>query len=138
MIKKVFHTTLALLMILTVTGITINLHYCQDHLYDLALFSPAHSCCEEGGTGHCHMTEGISSMDHCVDSSIHVEPTGEYLGSFPEIGLTAAFAIDLFQIPQATIYTGSVAKAARLETFWYQEPPPFHEVDLAVIQTFLI
>jgi hypothetical protein len=138
MIKKVFHSVLAILMVMTVTGLTINMHYCQEHLYDLALFSPAHSCCEAGG--HCHMPDpgNTGGMDHCEDTSIHVDSTGEYVASFPDFSFEAQFAIELFVIEMEPVDQISAGAAFTLKTFWYQEPPPPHEVDLTSIQTFLI
>jgi hypothetical protein len=136
MIKKVLHGALALLMILTVTGITINLHYCHDHLYDLALFEQAHSCCESGG--HCHMPADQANMDHCEDSSIHVESTGEYLGSFPAFEFDEINVIELLLAERIITDQLIAEQFTSLETFWYQEPPPVREVDLTVIQTFLI
>ena len=136
MLNKVFHSTLAALVVLTVTGLTINLHFCQDHLYDLALFSAAHSCCETGG--HCHMPEKDSSMDHCEDSSIHVESTGEYLGTFITFSFEDSYAIDLLWMELLEITPERNAEQFALKTYWYQEPPPPNEVDLTEIQTFLI
>jgi hypothetical protein len=135
-VKKIFHTALAVLVVTTVTGLTINLHYCQDHLYDLALFSSAHSCCETGG--QCHMPAEGNNMDHCEDSSIHVESTGEYLGSFSTFSFETSNAIDLIWIEQLDFDPGRYAELFTLKTFWYQEPPPPNEVNLTDIQTFLI
>jgi len=136
MAKKVLPGAMALLMILTVTGITFNLHYCHDHLYDLALFSPAHSCCESGV--HCQMPGDSESMDHCEDSSIHVESTGEYLGTFPAFGFEDTLVIQLLHDGPVISDLTLSERFSGLQTFWYQEPPPVYEVDLTVIQTFLI
>ena len=124
------------MVVLTVTGLTINMHYCQDHLYDLALFSEAHSCCEGGG--QCHMPEDGLGMDHCEDTSIHVESTGEYLGSFIFFTFEDTFPVDLIWIERFETDPGRYIEQYTLKTFWYQEPPPRSEVDLTDIQTFLI
>jgi hypothetical protein len=123
-------------MLMTVTGITINLHYCHDHLYDLALFSAAHSCCETGG--HCHLPADGKNMDHCEDASIHVESTGEYLGTFHSVSFEDSHAIDLIWIERIEFGPTGYAEEYTLSTYWYQEPPPPNEVDLTDIQTFLI
>jgi hypothetical protein len=127
---------MAVLMVLTVTGLTINLHYCHDHLYDLALFSSAHSCCETGG--HCHLPGDSNSMDHCEDTSIHVDSTGEYLGSLVTFTFEDTFPIDLMWIERFETDPGSFTEQYTLKTDWFQEPPPPNEVDLTDIQTFLI
>ena len=136
MAKKVLHSALALMMILTVSGITINLHYCHDRLYDMALFAPAHSCCETGA--HCHLPGDSGNMDHCEDDAIHVESTGEYIGTFNPASFGDAPVIDLLPHFCSSVHEAPVEDRRSAETFWYQEPPPPNEVDLSRIQTYLI
>ena len=138
MLKKILHSALAILIVISATGVTVNMHYCHDHLYDLAVFAPAHSCCDPGSHRHCHAMEGISNMDHCADASINMEATDDYMGSFPAFELENTHTLDLLQAVNTVLNFQGEDQYHTLKTPWYQEPPPFQEVELSQIQSFLI
>ena len=61
MILKFLHITLAFLVFLSSTGVTINSHYCMDELKDLSIFLPAKSCC---GERHQELQENLCDQKH--------------------------------------------------------------------------
>jgi hypothetical protein len=67
------HMLLSSLVVVPVTGFTVNLHFCQGRVYDVAMFAPANSCCAEGRHGSPSCPETLEKEpDHCNDSTIRV------------------------------------------------------------------
>ena len=97
MIKFLIHISLSALLLLSATGMTINLHYCQDQLFDLALIRPADNCCETGmHENHCHHDADMANSNHCDDESISFESTSEYVVSAISFSFENAHSFDLF------------------------------------------
>lgn len=138
MIKKVTHILVACFILVSTTGFTINLHICHNEIYDLALFAPAHSCCEPGSQSQCHTSGDVTNMNHCKDESIVVESIDDYIGSSFVVNLENNHSIDLL-LTALIIYNVEVSDdEIVLETPWHKEPPPYQEVDLSQIQSYLI
>ena len=138
MFKKVIHIIIAGLILVSTTGFTINLHYCHNQLYDLALFSPAHSCCETSSEGQCHAGSTMSKMNHCEDESIVVESTDDYVGSFYTVSFENNNSIDLLLTASILIHIQGAEDGITLKPPWHKEPPPYKEVVLSQIQSYLI
>ncbi len=136
--KKVIHIIIACFILISTTGFTINLHYCHDQIYDLALFSPAHSCCEAGSEGHCQASVDMANMDHCEDESIVVESTDDYVGSSLTVNLENAHSIDLLLTASILFNVQGSDDEFVIKSPWYKEPPPYREVVLSHIQSYLI
>ena len=84
MIRSTIHIILSLLVTVSVTGFTVNVHYCQEQLYDVAMFAPAHSCCDTGehNSMDCHDSPDMDP-DHCDDRTIQLESANDlYLSSW--------------------------------------------------------
>ena len=138
MIKKLIHMAVAGMILISVSGFTVNMHFCHNHLIDLALFSPAQSCCDKGGQETCHPGNQVSNGGHCVDKSLQVGDTDDYVATFFAFDFGTIANIDLLhELSTPYKFQGSqpilAGPAPR-----YKEPPPFREVDLSEIQTFLI
>ena len=138
MFRKVIHIIVACFILVSTTGFTISLHYCHNEIYDLALFSPAHSCCETGSQGHCHSTGELANMNHCEDESIVVESTDDYVGSSFEVSLENTHSIDLLLIASILFNAELSDDDIVTEAPWHKEPPPYQEVVLSHIQSYLI
>lgn len=138
MFRKVIHIIVACFILVSTTGFTISLHYCHNEIYDLALFSPAHSCCETGSQGHCHSTGELANMNHCEDESIVVESTDDYVGSSFEVSLENTHSIDLLLIASILFNAELSDDDIVTEAPWHKEPPPYQEVVLSQIQSYLI
>ena len=138
MFKKVVHIIVACFILVSTTGFTINLHYCHNQIYDLALFAPAHSCCETTTQGHCHSTGDIANMNHCEDESIIVESIDDYLGSSYTASLENTHSIDLLLAASILINVEVSDDDIVRKAPWHKEPPPYREVVLSQIQSYLI
>jgi hypothetical protein len=138
MIKKVIHSVVACLILVSTTGFTINLHYCHNEIYDLALFTQAHSCCETATQGHCHSTGDISKMNHCEDESIIVESIDDYVGSSFAVNFENTHSIDLLLAASVLLNVEVVDADILIPAPWHKEPPPYREVVLSQIQSYLI
>lgn len=140
MFKLISHTFLSALLLVSATGMTVNIHFCQDHLYDLALNAPAHSCCEpdqDNNTNTCHLDHDMAKPHQCDDKSIKIESSHDYLvsGSSYDFGDTHSF--ELFGTTTLLIDSPDTEKSYTTRIFKYKKPPP-QEVVLAEIQSFLI
>lgn len=52
MLKRLLHIAMALLLMISITGLTIHKHYCHGELTGLSVFVDANHCCEASCT-HC-------------------------------------------------------------------------------------
>jgi len=138
MIKKVTHILVACLILVSTTGFTINLHYCHNQIYDLALFNPAHSCCGTATQGHCHSTGEIANMNHCQDESIVVESVEDYVGTSYSVSLENTHSIDLLLTTSILMNVEVSDSDHVIKAPWHKEPPSYQEVVLSQIQSYLI
>jgi hypothetical protein len=67
MFKRASHIIVSVFLIAVTTGITINLHYCNNRLYSFRLFGQARDCCDDN---HC---------GHCSDKSVKLEIHGDFI-----------------------------------------------------------
>jgi hypothetical protein len=138
MFRKVIHIIFACFILVSTTGFTINLHYCHSKIYDLAVFAPAHSCCEAGSEAQCHAPNNIDNANHCEDESIVVESTDDYVGSSFAVSLEDVNSIDLLLNASILFHVQGPDDEVLIEPPWHKEPPPYHEVVLSQIQSYLI
>jgi len=138
MIKKIIHSIVAALILVSTTGFTINLHYCHDQLIDLALYTPAQSCCDTGNVGGCHAGDALSKMNHCEDESIVVESTETFVGSSYAFSFENSYSIELLLTASIIFKDQGIHDHIVKKPPWHKEPPPYQEVVLSQIQSFLI
>jgi len=138
MLRKAIHIVLACFILVSTTGFTISLHYCHDQIYDLAVFAPAHSCCEAGSGATCHAPGNMDTSKHCEDESIVVESTDDYVGSSFTFDLENTHSIDLLLTAHVIFHVQGADDEVLIEPPWHKEPPPFQEVVLSQIQSYLI
>ena len=138
MIRKVVHIVVACFILVSITGFTINLHYCHKQIYDLAVFAPAHSCCEAGSGAQCHEAGDSDTKNHCEDESIVVESTDDYVGSSFAVSFENTHSIDLLLTASVLFNVQGPDDEILIEPPWHKEPPPYQEVVLSHIQSYLI
>jgi len=138
MLRKVVHIVLACFILVSTAGFTINLHYCHGKIYDLALLSPAHSCCEAGSKAACHDAGDLDPVNHCKNESIVVESTDDYIGSSFALELENTHSIDLLLSAHVIFQIQGAEDEILIEPPWHKEPPPYQEVVLSEIQSYLI
>jgi hypothetical protein len=139
MFRLISHIILSGLILLSLTGFTVNLHYCQDTLYDIALNSPAESCCENGAhEHHCHPVPDMDNSNHCDDETIKVESTDDFFVSSYSFDFDDVNHIDLFNRTLIFLENKLTANNTESEVLNYKKPPTLPEVVLSQIQSFLI
>lgn len=139
MAKFISHILLAALLVITATGMTINVHYCQGHLYDMALNAPAHHCCDtDMDTQSCHHDPVQPVKHHCEDETVTVESTSDYVIPACTFHFENNHSNDLFFVALLLDESPGAEAIATRRFFNAKEPPPLKEVDLARLQRFLI
>lgn len=138
MVKLISHMALSVLLSVSATGLTINMHFCQGHLYDLALNAPAHSCCEpDAGETACHHHHDMAKSHHCDDKSIRIESSQDYVASGFAFDFGDTHSFELFGTSTLLIEPAVTDKPFTTRIINYKKPPP-QEVVLSQIQSYLI
>ena len=135
MIRKVLHIVIAVFILVSSTGFTINMHYCHDQLIDMALLAPAHSCCDINDEDASQIQD---SCPGCEDESIVVEPGDDYEVSASTFNFENSHNTNLFLSPVIFNYFQGIDESTKDEVPWYKKPPPYQEVVLSQIQSYLI
>jgi hypothetical protein len=139
MIKLISHIILSGLILLSVTGLTINVHYCQDSLYDISLNSPAESCYENGAHENCcHPDSDMENSNHCDDETVKVESTDDFFVSSFLFDFENVHQIDLLTAIHILSENQQTANKIESEVLNFKKPPTTPEVVLSHIQSFLI
>jgi hypothetical protein len=138
MFKLLSHITLSALLLLSATGLTINMHFCDGHLYDLALIAPAHDCCEiDGSADACHHHQDQTKPHQCDDETVKVDSTNDFFVSAYSFDFENSHSFDLFFTTQLFIENPKAENSTVAGVLNYKRPPP-QEVVLSQIQSFLI
>ena len=137
MLKTIGHITLSAFLLLSSTGVKINMHFCQDHLYDLALNTPARDCCSEGEC-MCHHDHSHDQAGKCDDRSIQIRNTDNFVvsGFYPDF--ENKNISDLFFNTGNNTEIFGTFKPTVPRLYHFKKPPPDRDVTLSRIQSFLI
>ena len=139
MFRLISHIILSGLILLSLTGLTVNLHYCQDELYDIALNSPAENCCDNGAHDHhCHPDPDMENSNHCDDETVKLESTDDFFVSSYSFDFDDVHRIDLLFATQIHSELQHTSNNNESEVFNFKKPPILPEVVLSQIQSFLI
>jgi len=135
MIRKVLHIVIAVFILISSTGFTINMHYCHDQLIDMAFLAPAHSCYD---TDKADANQSQDSCSGCQDESIVVEPGDDYVVSTSTFNFENSQNTTQFLTSVILNYFQGIDEPTKNEVPWYKKPPPYQEVVLSEIQSYLI
>lgn len=139
MIKVFSHIILSSLLILSSAGLTINMHFCQDELIDLAVIAPANSCCEVGEKNSCcHQESDANHSSECSDESIEISSSSDFNITISAFEFSNDHSLDLFLTNHSLAGKLRIAETASFEKSISERPPLISEVDLPQIQSFLI
>ncbi|WKN44801.1 HYC_CC_PP family protein [Tunicatimonas pelagia] len=108
-------TVLALLILISSVGFSVNMHFCMGELVSVSLFGEAEPCAMAASEPSCHAsdTAKISKMDCCQDSSFSVKSEAEaatsYTVEIPRSALTSLVLLPFlpldFLLPTTSILT---------------------------------
>lgn len=135
MIKKIVHSVIVSLILVSTFGFTINLHYCHDQLIDMAFLSPANSCCDIDGEEASQIQD---TCPGCEDESISAESTDDFTFSSHIFNFENYHNSDLLISATIQYCFQDSNNHSAMEVPWYKKPPPYQEVILSQIQSFLI
>ena len=139
MFRLISHIVLSGIILLSLTGLTVNLHYCQDALYDIALNSPAESCYENGAHENCcHPDPDKENTNHCDDETVKVESTDDFFVSSFSFDFEDVHQIDLLFAIHILSENQHTANKTESVVLNFKKPPTTPEVVLSHIQSFLI
>ena len=135
MIRKVLHSVIAVFILISSTGFTINMHYCHDQLIDMAFLVPAHRCCDINEEDENQVQD---CCPWCQDESIVVEPADDYEVSTNTFYFEKSHNTTLFLTSVILNSLQGINESTKNEVPWYKKPPPYQEVILSQIQSYLI
>lgn len=135
MTRKVLHIAVAVLILISSSGFTINMHYCHDQLIDMAFLTPANSCCD---TEEDSANQVQDSCPGCQDESIVVEQGDEYVVSVLTFNFENSHNTTLFLTSVLLNSFHGTNESLKNEVPRYKKPPPNQEVVLSQIQSYLI
>jgi len=138
MIKLLSHITLSAILLLSATGMTINMHFCEGHLYDLALIAQAHDCSEtDGNEDTCHHDQDQNKSHQCNDETIIVGATNDFFVSNYSFDFENSDSFDVFFTTLLVIENPKTVNSKVFRVLNYKKPPP-QELVLSQIQSFRI
>lgn len=125
--KRVFTISIALLLLVATTGVTLNKHYCMGRLKSVAIFASANPCSENGVP---------TPMPCCEDTSEQLKVDDLTKASFDFKGTT-----DLYQIAVITyvLLEQNYLTLEEDKPAYYNYSPPLPDQDIRVLnQVFRI
>ena len=152
MIKKLGHIFIALLLLISTTGMTVRLHYCNNRLYDVGIFSNAANCCmdvvhehsQEAGH-HQHKNKNnqdCNSESHqkndCENDTVKVETVGNYVLSAFDFDFNSISFLNLFLSTSVVINLYNPQDISTVEIPSWNISPPKIQVLLSLLQTYLL
>lgn len=143
-----FSVSMALLMILSSTGVSIDAHYCQDQLRGISLFGEVKSCHDKQEIPPCHQTkktchrkeDGVGKTDNdncCHNETVIIEKSDSDASNIP---IATAQDIQLeFVAAFVAVYILNYTAPTEYQNFVQYKPPLPDRGDVQVLyQTFLI
>jgi len=138
MIKLISHIILSAVLLISATGMTINMHFCNGHLYDLAVIAPAHDCCDSDMDDNvCHHNHDMTKSHQCDDETIKIESTNDFFVSTYTFDFDNVHSFDLL-FPTQLLIENSLTVESPVRGILNFKKPPTQEVVLSQIQSFLI
>ena len=138
MIRSLFHILLSAMLVGSSLSLTVNMHFCHDQLYDIAVNHPAHSCCDvDAEPSRCHHDQAVMDKHHCNDESLSLRTTDDYFASGFQFDFRDFHSFDLFLTDPVSRLTPVTDAPEFYSIIDYKKPPP-QAVVLSQIQSFLI
>lgn len=143
-LRKTSHIVLALLLLVSTTGMTVSLHYCNHSLYDIGIFTRAESCCmtQENMTEtnvHDHCAADLQQKGHCEDETIALDHVDDFLATAFQADLTTQITTTLSNIlasAETILFQPFSSKSAEIPP--RDNAPPGVMSEPSFLQSFLI
>lgn len=143
MLRKISHLTLIFLLLVSTVGLSINLHYCNNNIYDIGVFSEAISCCSVDANKHLnkelhHNCEMNSHKNDCEDETLKIESLDNYITSSNDININNESFVNLFIVSAFVTDVLNLSHITSEEVPIYNISPPKIQVILALFQSYLL
>ena len=148
MIKKIGHISIVIPLLISTMGFTVNLHYCNDRIYDIGIFSEAASCCKayDQGTVHNHAKGNYKptctlkehKKHHCKDETIKVKDVDNFVLSSYHFNPDNHSFISLFPFLPVLSDLFNLSDTVIIEIPEWNNSPPVIQVVLSFLQTYLL
>ena len=145
--RRILAVSLALLVFLTTTGFTLDIHYCQDQLKSISFIGEAKNCHEAQSTKRCgkqtkkcqHSEDADKSdLDNCCHNERITIDKSEIEATQPQVVSTEKISLQ-FIANFITVFIDENSNDFRPQSFKPDKPPPLPDRDILVLyQTFLI
>ncbi|WP_053185868.1 HYC_CC_PP family protein [Sunxiuqinia dokdonensis] len=148
--RKISHILLSFLLLLSTMGMVINLHYCENQLYDVGIFFEATNCCIENSQSHHHENENHHkhiqahhdcnpenhAQNDCDDETVTIEPVDNFVASSFSFDFDNLSFINLFLlVPVITdLYNLSAVSISEIPEL--NIPPPKIQTILSNLQVY--
>jgi len=140
MIKKIVNTAIVSLLLVATTGLTVNLHYCRENLYDIGVFSKAESCCMPGENKkpHRHCNVNNHQKSDCEDKTVNFEPVDNFVVSSSNFDFSNFSSLSLFILNSIVTDIFNYISISVIEIPKQDISPPEIQVVLSLLQTYLL
>lgn len=139
MFKTLSHIALSTALLLSVSGMTINMHFCEGHLYDMAFIAPAHDCCDSDVDENiCHHDHDMTKSHECEDETIKFDILNDFNISTYTFDFDDIHSIDLLFPTQLLTENFVKDESPIIGILNFKKPPVTQEVVLSQIQSFLL
>lgn len=147
LLHRITAISMALLMLLSSTGFSMDMHYCQDQLKGISLIGKAKSCHDRQETPPCHKTkktchhteENLSQaeQDNCCHNETVVIEKSDLDATPTQIATSQDIQLD-FVAAFIAVYVFNYSVHAVFQPY-AKYKPPLPDRDIQVLyQTFLI
>ncbi len=137
---RLMATALALLMLISSVGFSVNMHFCMGELASVSLLGKAQACSLAVSESSCHQSEEteINKMDCCQDSSFSVGSQADFSTSYtveaPQQARTSLVSLPFltldYLLPTSSVITDFPYLAYK--------PPLLSQNVTVLVQSFLI
>jgi len=124
MLQKIIHIALALLLLVSTTGVTISMHYCGDDLISMSVTGEVESCCAD-------------DCGCCENESIHLEVEDDYVSPIIVQSNTSVELDILFPVLFMLSAELSTEVNVTAKHFNDTSPPLTLQKRLSLLQTYL-
>ena len=133
MLHKIFSLSMALLVLMSTVSVTIEKHFCGDHLVDVAIFSDAEKCGMEAMAAE---QSKMTKKSCCKDVVDLIEGQDELkISSFDELDHDTQVFVSSFALSYINLFEGLPEQIIPFKDY----SPPLLSVDRHILhEVFLI
>ena len=126
MLKKTGYIILSVFLVTVISGITVNMHYCGNHLYSFSINGKADSCCTNDQCGGCK------------DKSIELEIHDDFLPVLNNGLISELFPLQKVALLSSDINLLPGQETSSCDIYASDISPPVIQTRLSFLQTYLL